>query len=417
MTSPEARDQFDDRLKLLEEQFTLREERRKVSREEAEVKGEAKAQELLPDGALGRISEESDPRLNELTDLRQQLAQDAGSLSTQDRQQAQQEVDNIDQQFNTLIDDQRLGSAANIAKLDAGKLQIQQALSSQLRNAKGQANLGNVGPSGLPAGLINDASGSAVLARGNLSRDLIIDSQRSIEDLQIARSANKLTALSGLRDSTAQGLALRSGAIGAAEGSINSQRSDILSRQLQNLNTQDRETFGRLSIINNSISQDIADSSGTRQNVLSEINLAESQVNAQESLEIQRLGAEKEAPSSGLSIVCTVLYNHGELDTSTYIGDMKYAELYISEDTRAGYYTWGVPLANLANRNATVRKLIRPIVVAGASQMAYKMGMHKTGSYLGMVVLALAPVCTLIGKCTRWLGLNKQILESGRKVA
>lgn len=396
-------DDFAKQLSELDKSFEERIRKAKELQEQDRASGQQRAEQILADGSLGRVSETPVAGIDDLIAQRQALSQKAGDLNAADRELALRELSRVDQEFGQLIQDSSFNSAASNAERDAGKLAIQQAMKTQLRNIRGQANLGNVGPGGLPAGLVNDALGNATLARTQLELGLITDSRDRVNALTQARANARATTLGQLQQGTAQGIASQTTAQQGLQDSLVTRSNDLLTRQLTNLDARSRELFGRLAIEDTAVSQGIAERTGVRQQLLSEAQASDAAANAAESLEIQRIEANKPAPSGG-KVLCTVLYEHGDLDLNTYLGDLAYADAYVDEDLRLGYYTWGVPLANYINVHKWARKLFKPLIKGWAQQMAYQMGEHKTGSWIGWAAQALSPACRLLGKTVRLLG-------------
>ena len=90
--------------------------------------------------------------------------------------------------------------------------------------------------------------------------------------------------------------------------------------------------------------------------------------------------SQEEAGSSeaGSTFICTALYKMGDMKKSIY----KYDKLYGSKVDPAiyrGYALWGEPLAKQIMKKGMMYKLIKPIALTWANQMAYDLSKGKIG--------------------------------------
>ena len=330
---------------------------------------------------------------------------------------AQGELARVDSQFNQLIADRgNLNSAATQAQRDAGKIAIQQALKTQLRSIRGSANLGNVGPAGLPAGLVNDALGSATHARMALERDLILDSRRAVESLTAQRAdlvGRGLEREAGFIQASVQG---QDAAIGGAEAALRAQRQDVLDRQLINLDARARELFGRLSTEENVVSQGISERTGLRQQLVAEANAAESARHARETERIQEIEAKKEVNSGGgggKSVMCIAHWILGTISLQELLIDLNWAcdETNVSESVRKGYYWYSTPLANhvLRHPRGFHAKWSGWLVRKWVDEVLYIEGHREKGSLVGKICLhVMRPITAGIGKVLSWCGVKDE---------
>ena len=104
----------------------------------------------------------------------------------------------------------------------------------------------------------------------------------------------------------------------------------------------------------------------------------------------------------GPSVICSLLYERGDLDLLTYAADCAYGRTCIDEDTFRGYLLWATPLTKTARKHPALYAFLRPFASSWASQMAFRMGMRKKGSRLGASMQALGqPLTKLLGMLLR----------------
>ncbi len=393
--------------KAFEERIATETEAQEADR----LRGRERAEEVFPDEVLGRIGEEPGQEILDLVaDREQLLAEVGGDRSLEDRRAA--ELERVQQEF-----DQRLqarldpNSAAARAARERAELSIQQQLQGNLRNISGVANRAGTR---VQTGLVSDALQGALEARANLERDLLIENASAADRLVGEGAQARGQALSGLE-----------GAVGARreqqdvlsrrleelQGAI---RQDVLNRQQINLENRRSEIFGRLSTEENIVAQGIAARAGTRAQTLSESQLAEQTRHQQEQEEIQRIEAEKPAPSGGggKSVVCIAHWARGTIDTTTLMADFAYCEKNCSDNVRMGYYWWGTPLAHLIVQPDKYfdlpYKLTYHMTKGWATEMAYRMGKAERGSWIGKAMLWIGkPLTGAIGKVLSWFGREK----------
>ena len=82
-----------------------------------------------------------------------------------------------------------------------------------------------------------------------------------------------------------------------------------------------------------------------------------------------------------------------------YQGDLDYGETYVSEHTKNGYLLWARPVSRLMRRSKVVTQITKPIATAWAEEMAYRANGVGNGNVFGSIILlTIAPICTVIGK-------------------
>jgi len=78
------------------------------------------------------------------------------------------------------------------------------------------------------------------------------------------------------------------------------------------------------------------------------------------------------------TFICTALYEMGDMKKSIYKYDSMYGKK-INSAIYRGYALWGEPLAKQIKKKGLLYKLIKPIALTWANQMAYDLSKGKTG--------------------------------------
>lgn len=121
------------------------------------------------------------------------------------------------------------------------------------------------------------------------------------------------------------------------------------------------------------------------------------------------------AGSPGGRVICTHFFRKGEIDRSVWRADIQFTAIHLSATVVRGYHYWAIPYVRLMRRSKLAENIMRPLALARARELAYKMGVAEKGSLFGkMVRLTLEPVCYLIGVfvdqkeyASLWHGLPK----------
>tara|TARA_R110000823_G_scaffold1768_3_gene7074 strand:- start:758 stop:1747 length:990 start_codon:yes stop_codon:yes gene_type:complete len=113
----------------------------------------------------------------------------------------------------------------------------------------------------------------------------------------------------------------------------------------------------------------------------------------------------------GLTFICTVLHEKGDMPPSVYKYDKFYGTI-VDKNIFDGYALWGRPLARLMKRNEIVYKIAKPIALSWANQMAYDKSNTICGkkSITGTLIKYIGePLCYAIGftinRSRKWLKL------------
>lgn len=102
---------------------------------------------------------------------------------------------------------------------------------------------------------------------------------------------------------------------------------------------------------------------------------------------------------SGASrVICTYFFRKGMLDQEIWRADMEFTFKHLSQTTVRGYHVWAIPYVRLMRKSPLAEKIMRPIAIWRAEELAYKTGVLQKGNWKGKVVRAiLEPICFAIG--------------------
>jgi len=106
--------------------------------------------------------------------------------------------------------------------------------------------------------------------------------------------------------------------------------------------------------------------------------------------------AQAGAPKGG-KVLCTELHAQGLLSDEIYEADSEYAKR-IHHYVISGYHFWAKPLVRLMQKSKLATSIVKPIIMAWAYEMAYKMDVTDKPNYFGKVLEAIGiPICYAIG--------------------
>jgi Ca2+-binding RTX toxin-like protein len=103
----------------------------------------------------------------------------------------------------------------------------------------------------------------------------------------------------------------------------------------------------------------------------------------------------------GGKVLCGHYFTRGILPAEIYAADLAYAAEHFNEPTRRGYRFWAVPLTAYLNNHpgGLVEKMLQPLVLGWAKEMAYRTGKAERGTILGRMLLNFAvPVASVFGR-------------------
>lgn len=383
-------------LKQLEESFNSRIDSVRQEQEADRAKGQERAQELFPEGSLGRVDETAGQDIQNLVTTRQQQIDDiraAGTQALADRSQLTSDsAGRID-----ALEAGRRDPNSELAKLQrsTGNQNIQQALRTQLRSINSQANaLGVRGG----AGALQDALASATLARGNLERDIALGNASAADQLALQSETIKERGQTAKEDLRLKQTAQQDDLQRRLEDLQGAIREDTLRRQLINLDNRSREIFGRLGTEENIVAQGVAERSGVRQSILAESSQAEATRAQREAEDLRKQEIDKPPPSGGGKIICTELHAQGLLDSYILEGDAAYAAT-MPLEIKVGYWSWARYIVKYMRQSKFFTYGTAPFIQAWATEMAYRAGYIEKGSLLGKVMSWIGePTCYLLGK-------------------
>jgi len=118
---------------------------------------------------------------------------------------------------------------------------------------------------------------------------------------------------------------------------------------------------------------------------------------------------QQSSPGGGNSsrVICTYFYRKGMMPKDVWRADMEYTFTYLSPATVRGYQYWAIPYVRLMRRSPLAEKIIYPLMMARAEELAYKMGVLEKGNWLGKFLRFFGePVCFLIGVCVKEQDFN-----------
>jgi hypothetical protein len=124
-------------------------------------------------------------------------------------------------------------------------------------------------------------------------------------------------------------------------------------------------------------------------------------------------GTEKTTSGGGGTHICTALYELGDLSKRVYNYDKQY-QLNVNENTYLGYSFWGKPLARKIKSRGIAYKLVKPIALAWANQMAYELSKGKSGKEANVLTKLFKKVGESICYCIGFVLNTVKIIEVKR---
>jgi hypothetical protein len=109
------------------------------------------------------------------------------------------------------------------------------------------------------------------------------------------------------------------------------------------------------------------------------------------------IGAGSSGGSSG-RVICTHFFRKGMIDRHIWRADIEFTATRLSPKTVRGYQYWAVPYVKLMRRSALAEKLMYPLAVWRAEELAFQMGKREHGNWKGKLVRAIGePICYAVG--------------------
>ena len=101
----------------------------------------------------------------------------------------------------------------------------------------------------------------------------------------------------------------------------------------------------------------------------------------------------------GTTYICTALYELGDMDLSIFKYDQRYGSI-VNRRTYNGYAIWGKYLAKKIKNKGLIYKLVKPIALRWAQQMAYNLSNGKVGKknlFINILKYLGETICYIIG--------------------
>lgn len=97
-------------------------------------------------------------------------------------------------------------------------------------------------------------------------------------------------------------------------------------------------------------------------------------------------------------VICTHFYRKGAIDAEVWRADLRFTCSRLSDRMVRGYQWWAIPYVRLMRKSPLAERLMRPLALARARELAYQMGVLPRPDYFGKLVRwTLEPVCWLVG--------------------
>jgi hypothetical protein len=96
-------------------------------------------------------------------------------------------------------------------------------------------------------------------------------------------------------------------------------------------------------------------------------------------------GAATSGATSG-RVICTHFFRKGMIDRDIWRADLEFTATHLSAQTVRGYQCWAIPYVRLMRRSPLAEKIMYPLAVWRAEELAYKMGKRKQGNWKGKIV-------------------------------
>lgn len=104
----------------------------------------------------------------------------------------------------------------------------------------------------------------------------------------------------------------------------------------------------------------------------------------------------------GGRVICTHFYKKGKIDRETWRADLEFTARHLSETTVRGYQYWAIPYVKLMRRSRVAERVMYPIAIHRANEIAYQLGLRKRGSLRGKAVrVIMEPLCFILGTVVR----------------
>lgn len=109
-----------------------------------------------------------------------------------------------------------------------------------------------------------------------------------------------------------------------------------------------------------------------------------------------------ETPGKSSSrVICTHFMRKGMIDPALWRADIAFTRQHLPAAMVRGYHLWAIPYVRLMRRSPWAEKLMLPLALWRAEEIAFRMGLREKGNWKGKLLRWTGePVCWLIGKVT-----------------
>lgn len=103
----------------------------------------------------------------------------------------------------------------------------------------------------------------------------------------------------------------------------------------------------------------------------------------------------------GDRVICTHFMRKGLMDQALWRADIAFTRQHLPAAMVRGYHLWAIPYVRLMRRSPWAEKLMLPLALWRAEEIAFHMGLREKGNWKGKLLRWTGePVCWLIGKVT-----------------
>lgn len=89
------------------------------------------------------------------------------------------------------------------------------------------------------------------------------------------------------------------------------------------------------------------------------------------------------------------------MDPALWRADIAFSRQHLPAAMVRGYHLWAIPYVRLMRRSQWAEKLMLPLALWRAEEIAFRMGLREKGNWKGKLLRWTGePVCWLIGKVT-----------------
>ncbi len=105
--------------------------------------------------------------------------------------------------------------------------------------------------------------------------------------------------------------------------------------------------------------------------------------------------------AKGDRVICTHFMRKGMMDPALWRADIAFTRQHLPAAMVRGYHLWAIPYVRLMRRSPWAEKLMLPLALWRAEEIAFRMGLREKGNWKGKLLRWTGePVCWLIGKVT-----------------